>query len=59
MALALLLAPFIFIPGVYVVGNLPGRQWLTRLAASFAYVAVSGFVGFFVMSWFSGLALGF
>jgi hypothetical protein len=49
-ALALLLALFIFIPGVYVLGNL--RSWgkLLRLLASMGYVVVSGVAAFWVLS---------
>jgi hypothetical protein len=49
-ALALLLALFIFIPGVYVLANL--RSWgkLLRLLASMGYVVVSGVAAFWVLS---------
>jgi hypothetical protein len=49
-ALALLLALFIFIAGVYVLANL--RSWgkLLRLLASMGYVVVSGVAAFWVLS---------
>lgn len=51
-ALALLLAPFIFVPGIYILANHRAWSRLTRLLASLGYVAVSGVLGFASMSWF-------
>jgi hypothetical protein len=48
--LVLLVAPFVFIPGVYVVANAPGWSGLARLLASLTYVGVSGFAGFVALS---------
>ncbi len=53
-ALALLLAPFVFIPRVHTIGNVPGWSGWARFAASLGYVATSGVLGFLVMSWFNG-----
>jgi hypothetical protein len=52
VALALLLAPFVFIPGVYAVANFTAWPRLARLCASLGYVAVTGVLGFAFMSWF-------
>jgi hypothetical protein len=50
--LVLLLAPFVFIPGVYVVANIPGWSAPRRLFASLTYVAVAGVVAFVALSTF-------
>ncbi len=52
VALAILLTPFIFIPGVYTVANLPGLSGPIRFFASLLYVAISAVVGFIVLSMF-------
>lgn len=49
VALALLLAPFVFIPGVLVVANMAGWSGFIRLTASLAYVVLSGVIGFKVL----------
>ena len=51
-ALALLLAPFVFVPGVFVVANHRAWSRFARLLASLGYVAASGVLGFSSMSWF-------
>jgi hypothetical protein len=51
-ALVLLLAPFIFIPGVYVISNLPGWSGPIRFIASLVYVVLASMVGFAVLSQF-------
>jgi hypothetical protein len=48
--LVLLLAPFVFIPGVYVVANIPGWSGPRRFFASLAYVGVGGAVAFVALS---------
>jgi hypothetical protein len=50
VGLAVLLAPFIFIPGVYVVANVQGWSRLIRFVASLTYVALSAIVAFVVLS---------
>ncbi len=50
-ALALLLAPFVFIPGVYTIANVPGWPGWARFVASLCYVVTSGVLGFLFMSW--------
>ena len=55
VAVALMLALFIFIPGLYVVTNLPGWSPWAKLAASLGYVAVSGSLGLAWMVWVSSL----
>ena len=52
VGLAILLAPFIFIPGVYVISNLPGWSGPIRFFASLVYVALASVMGFFVLSQF-------
>ena len=52
VGLALLLAPFIFIPGVYTISNIPRWSGPIRFVASLAYVAVASVVGFVALSRF-------
>ena len=51
-ALALVLAPFVFIPGLYTITNLASWSRLARFCASLGYVALTGVLGFIFMSWF-------
>lgn len=51
VAVALMLALFIFIPGLYVITNLPGWSPWAKLGASLGYVAVSGSLGLVWMVW--------
>lgn len=51
-AFVLLLAPFIFIPGVYVISNLPGWSGPIRFITSLVYVVLASIVGFAVLSQF-------
>ena len=52
---ALMLALFIFIPGLYVITNLPGWSPWAKLGASLGYVAVSGSLGLAWMVWVGSL----
>lgn len=52
VGLAILLTPFIFIPGVYVISNLPGWSGPIRFVASLVYVVLASVVGFIVLSLF-------
>jgi len=52
VALALLLAPFVFIPGVCAVANFTAWPRFARFCASLGYVAVTGVLGFAFVSWF-------
>ncbi|MDA8457449.1 hypothetical protein M4R22_22030 [Acidovorax sp. GBBC 3334] len=47
----LLLALFIFIPGVYVIANLPRWPGSIRLIACLAYVFLAEVAAFLVLSW--------
>ena len=51
-ALALLLTPFVFIPGLYTIANTVAWPRLVRLVVCLLYVAVTGVLGFIAMSWF-------
>jgi len=52
VALALLLAPFIFIPGVYEVANFTAWPRFARFCASLGYIVITGVLGFAFTSWF-------
>ena len=52
VGLAILLTLFIFIPGVYVISNLPGWSGPVRFFASLVYVVLASVVGFIVLSQF-------
>lgn len=56
LALALLLAPFVFTPGLYTIANFSSWPPFARVVACFAYVALTGVVGFAAMSWFTEFA---
>ncbi len=55
---ALLLALFVFIPGLYVVTNLPSVSGWVKVIASLGYVAVSGALGVASMVLVHGLLRG-
>ncbi|MFN7153421.1 MAG: hypothetical protein ACK4OE_06985 [Acidovorax sp.] len=55
---AILLALFIFIPGLYVITNLPRVSGLVKMFASIGYVAVSGALGVASMVLVHGLMRG-
>ncbi|WP_237711431.1 hypothetical protein [Paracidovorax oryzae] len=55
MGLMMLLFLFVFIPGVYVIANLPRWHGVAKLIASLAYVVVAEVTAFLVLSgvnWF-------
>lgn len=49
-AASLLLALFVFIPGLYVLSNLSSWSRITRLVACLLYVVVSAVVGYKVLA---------
>ena len=55
---AILLALFIFIPGLYVITNLPRVSGWVKVIASLGYVAVSGALGVASMVLVHGLLRG-
>lgn len=54
-AVAAILALFIFIPGLYVITNLPRYSRWAKLVASLGYVALSGPLGLACLVWMDRL----
>lgn len=56
--MAFVLALFIYIPGLYVITNLPRLPWWVKVIASLGYVTVSGALGLASMVLVHGLLKG-